>query len=69
MCIQNIRSLKGLKLKVWALQDLYVYGEKPFTQGPTQTGKRKMGENFPVREKSGNFEHTGKTWEFYHFFL
>ena len=28
---------------------------------PTQTGKPgKMGRHFPVREKSGNFEQTGK---------
>ena len=31
---------------------------------PTQTGKRgKMGRYFPVREKSGNFEQTGKVRE------
>ena len=34
---------------------------------PTQTGKTgkpgKMGRHFPVREKSGNFEHTGKVRE------
>ena len=28
---------------------------------PTRTGK--MGRHFPVREKSGNFEQTGKVWE------
>ena len=39
---------------------------------PTRTGKPgKMGRHFPVREKSGNFEQTGKVrenhtkyWEF-----
>ena len=34
---------------------------------PTQTGKTgkpgKMGRHFPVREKSGNFEQTGKVRE------
>ena len=34
---------------------------------PTQTGKSgkpgKMGRHFPVREKSGNFEQTGKVRE------
>ena len=31
---------------------------------PTQTGKPgKMGRHFPVREKSGNFEQTGKVRE------
>ena len=30
---------------------------------PTSTGK--MGEHFSVREKSGNFEHTEKVWEFF----
>ena len=24
----------------------------------------KMGKHFPVREKSGNFEQTGKVWEY-----
>ena len=35
---------------------------------PTGTGNRgkpgKMGRNFPVREKSGNFVKTGKVREF-----
>ena len=30
---------------------------------PTLTGK--IGVHFPVKEKSGNFEHTGKVVEFY----
>ena len=31
------------------------------TRVPTRTGKPgKMGRHFPVREKSGNFEQTGK---------
>ena len=30
---------------------------------PTRTGK--MGQHFPVREKSGNFAKTGKVREFY----
>ena len=34
---------------------------------PTRTGKPgKMGQHFPVREKSGNFAETGKVREFYH---
>ena len=33
---------------------------------PTRTGKPgKMRKLFPVREKSGNFEQTGKVREFY----
>ena len=36
-------------------------------QGPTRTGKPgkpgKMGRHFPVREKSGNFDQTGKVRE------
>ena len=33
---------------------------------PTRTGKPgKMGDHFPVREKSGNFAKTGKVGEFY----
>ena len=33
---------------------------------PTRTGKPgKMGRHFPVREKSGNFEQTGKVRENY----
>ena len=33
---------------------------------PTWTGKPgKMGKHFPVREKSWNFEQTGKVREFY----
>ena len=33
-------------------------------QVPTRTGKSgKMGRHFPVREKSGNFEQTGKVRE------
>ena len=38
-----------------------------FSRVPTQTGKPgkpgKMGRHFPVREKSGNFEQTGKVRE------
>ena len=34
------------------------------TRAPTRTGKpAKMGRHFPVREKSGNFEQTGKVRE------
>ena len=34
------------------------------TRVPTRTGKPgKMGRHFPVREKSGNFEQTGKVRE------
>ena len=36
----------------------------PTTRVPTQTGKPgKMGRQFPVREKSGNFKQTGKVRE------
>ena len=45
-----------------ALQPLGV-----FDRVPTRTGKTgkpgKMGRHFPVREKSGNFEQTGKVRE------
>ena len=38
-----------------------------FCRVPTRTGKTgkpgKMGRHFPVREKSGNFEQTGKVRE------
>ena len=35
-----------------------------FYRVPTRTGKPgKMGRHFPVREKSGNFEQTGKVRE------
>ena len=35
-----------------------------FNRVPTRTGKPgKMGRHFPVREKSGNFEQTGKVRE------
>ena len=37
---------------------------KELRRVPTQTGKPgKMGRHFPVREKSGNFEQTGKVRE------
>ena len=37
---------------------------KNIIRGPTRTGKPgKMGRHFPVREKSGNFEQTGKVRE------
>ena len=36
----------------------------PLIRVPTQTGKpEKIGRYFPVREKSGNFEQTGKVRE------
>ena len=42
---------------------------RPFSWFPTWTGKTrkpgKMRKLFPVREKSGNFEQTGKVREFY----
>ena len=35
-----------------------------YSRVPTRTGKPgKMGRHFPVREKSGNFEQTGKVRE------
>ena len=37
----------------------------PIVRVPTRTGKPgKMGRHFPVREKSGNFDETGKVREF-----
>ena len=40
------------------------YGERD--RVPTRTGKPgKMGRHFPVREKSGNFDQTGKVRENY----
>ena len=42
-------------------------GRQPWYRVPTRTGKTgkpgKMGRHFPVREKSGNFEQTGKVRE------
>ena len=39
-------------------------GNRAHPRVPTQTGKPgKMGRHFPVREKSGNFEQTGKVRE------
>ena len=36
----------------------------PMIRVPTRTGKPgKMGRHFPVREKSGNFDQTGKVRE------
>ena len=44
-----------------------MYGNTKLTtmsRVPTQTGKPgKMGRHFPVREKSGNFDQTGKVRE------
>ena len=41
----------------------------PKSRVPTGTGKQgkpgKMGDHFPVKEKSGNFVQTGKVREFY----
>ena len=41
--------------------------DSQFFRVPTRTGKPgkpgKMGRHFPVREKSGNFEQTGKVRE------
>ena len=40
------------------------YMQKLLYRVPTRTGKPgKMGRHFPVREKSGNFEQTGKVRE------
>ena len=39
---------------------------KTYSRFPIGTGKpKKLGEHFPVREKSGNFDQTGKVREFY----
>ena len=39
-------------------------GHSVWCRVPTRTGKpEKMGRHFPVREKSGNFEQTGKVRE------
>ena len=43
----------------WLHNDLFAVNRVP-----TRTGKPgKMGRHFPVREKSGNFEQTGKVGE------
>ena len=40
------------------------YVRRSLSRVPTRTGKPgKMGRHFPVREKSGNFEQTGKVRE------
>ena len=45
----------------------YFYNNHFYVRVPTRTGKPgkpgKMGRHFPVREKSGNFEQTGKVRE------
>ena len=42
---------------------IYIYSVYIY-RVPTRTGKPgKMGRHFPVREKSGNFEQTGKVRE------
>ena len=49
------------QVNVFILQNYNIY------RVPTRTGKPgkpgKMGRHFPVREKSGNFEQTGKVRE------
>ena len=46
------------------LQWGYNWGPLPFHRVPTRTGKPgKMGRHFPIREKSGNFEQSGKVRE------
>ena len=65
-----------LRLNCWyLLQQIWANDEVPhscakcfpFPRVPTRTGKPgkpgKMGRHFPVREKSGNFEQTGKVRE------
>ena len=46
---------------------IIIYVRIPIFRVPTRTGKTgkpgKMGRHFPVREKSGNFEQTGKVRE------
>ena len=45
----------------------FIKSRKCINRVPTRTGKPgkpgKMGRHFPVREKSGNFEQTGKVRE------
>ena len=49
---------KGISEQVWFIKCLIS------CRVPTRTGKPgKMGRHFPVREKSGNFEQTGKVRE------
>ena len=49
---------------------LYVNTEEAFHRfistgfPPELENLKEMGEHFPVREKSGNFDHTGKIREF-----
>ena len=51
----RIRKPSGLQTKLLVVHNIRV---------PTRTGKPgKMGRHFPVREKSGNFEQTGKVRE------
>ena len=48
------------RITVWVAQNSQNIENKV----PTRTGKPgKMGRHFPVREKSGNFEQTGKVRE------
>ena len=53
----------GLRLGRWLLQ-CHRKKQRWIYRVPTRTGKPgKMGRHFPVREKSGNFEQTGKVRE------
>ena len=52
------KRMVGIQLKCLLVWVLYTF------RVPTRTGKPgKMGRHFPVREKSGNFEQTGKVRE------
>ena len=51
----------------WTGTQSVLHDHMHISRVPTRTGKpgkpEKMGRHFPVREKSGNFEQTGKVRE------
>ena len=59
----NYNSMLEKKSDFIEFQEAYMYVYSVY-RVPTRTGKPgKMGRHFPVREKSGNFEQTGKVRE------
>ena len=67
----QLSKLNGSSVKFHVGGEMFLvsdtWGEYKKSRVPTRTGKTgkpgKMGRHFPVREKSGNFEQTGKVRE------
>ena len=62
---QSARNVLGCLGKMsYCNTKIGIYNKSVLVRVPTRTGKPgKMGRHFPVREKSGNFEQTGKVRE------